>query len=74
MPLLDTLAITGFAKKRMLLSTSIRQLAFYLGSALSAVFYGKLLDEAQWEYTLIISSIFALIGAIFMSFIRRENK
>lgn len=74
MPLLDTLAITGFAKERMLLSTSIRQLAFYLGSALSAVFYGKLLDEAQWEYTLIISSIFALIGAIFMSFIHVENK
>lgn len=74
MPLLDTLAITGFAKERTLLSTSIRQLAFYLGSALSAVFYGKLLDEAQWEYTLIISSIFALIGTIFMSFIRVENK
>lgn len=74
MPLLDTLAIIGFAKEKILLSTSIRQLAFYLGGALSATFYGKLLDEAKWEYTLIISSILAFIGTVFMSFIRIENK
>lgn len=70
MPLLDTLAITGFSKERTLVSTSIRQLSFYLGSALSAVMYGNLLDSGNWEDALIISAILALAGAISMSFIR----
>ncbi|MGD8165378.1 MFS transporter [Pantoea sp. FN0307] len=74
MPLLDTLAITGFSKERSLLSTSIRQLSFYLGSALSAVIYGDLLDGGHWEKTLIISAGLALAGAVFMSFIRVKNE
>lgn len=74
MPLLDTLAITGFSKERTLLSTSVRQLSFYLGSAVSAVIYGDLLEKAQWENTLIISAGLALAGAIFMSFIRIKNE
>ncbi|MBK5013396.1 MULTISPECIES: MFS transporter [Pantoea] len=74
MPLLDTLAITGFSKERTLLSTSIRQLSFYLGSALSAVIYGDLLDSGHWENTLIISAGLALAGAVFMSFIRVKNE
>lgn len=74
MPLLDTLAITGFSKERTLLSTSIRQLSFYLGSALSAVIYGGLLDSGHWEKTLIISAGFALAGAIFMSLIRVHHE
>ncbi|MGK3142245.1 MFS transporter [Pantoea sp. C2G6] len=74
MPLLDTLAITGFSKDRTLLSTSIRQLAFYLGSALSAMVYGDLLDGGHWENALIISAVLALSGAIFMSFIRVKKE
>lgn len=74
MPLLDTLAITGFSKERTLLSTSIRQLSFYLGGAVSAVIYGDLLESARWEKTLIISAGLALTGAIFMSFIRVKDK
>ncbi|HDL8052700.1 TPA: MFS transporter [Yersinia enterocolitica] len=74
MPLLDTLAITGFSKERTLLSTSIRQLSFYLGSALSAVIYGDLLDGGHWEKTLIISAGLSLAGAIFMSLIRVKNE
>jgi predicted MFS family arabinose efflux permease len=74
MPLLDTLAITGFSKDRTLLSTSIRQLAFYLGSALSAIAYGDLLDGGHWENALIISAVLALSGAIFMSLIRVKNE
>lgn len=70
MPLLDTLAITGFAEGKTLLSTSIRQLSFYMGSALSAILYGDLLDAGRWEETLVISSVFALAGAVFMSLIR----
>lgn len=74
MPLLDTLAITGFSKERTLLSTSIRQLSFYLGSALSAMIYGEMLDSGHWEKTLIISAIFALAGTIFMSLIRVHHE
>lgn len=74
MPLLDTLAIAGFSKERTLLSTSIRQLSFYLGSAFSAVIYGDLLDGGHWEKTLIISAGLALAGAIFMSLIRVKNE
>lgn len=74
MPLLDTLAITGFSKDRTLLSTSIRQLSFYLGSAVSAVVYGDLLESARWENALIISAGLALAGAIFMSFIRIKHE
>ncbi|MGU3489309.1 MFS transporter [Enterobacter bugandensis] len=74
MPLLDTLAITGFAKERTLLSTSIRQLSFYLGSALSAILYGDLLDKGHWEQTLVISAMLALTGALFMSLIRVKHE
>ncbi|ENZ0173315.1 hypothetical protein ACF958_002083 [Providencia rettgeri] len=74
MPLLDTLAITGFSTERTLLSTSVRQLAFYLGSALSAITYGRLLDAGYWEKALVISSIFAFVGTIFMSLIHVKNK
>ncbi|TPG56772.1 MFS transporter [Ewingella americana] len=74
MPLLDTLAITGFSKDRTLLSTSIRQLSFYLGSALSAMIYGDLLDGGHWENTLVISAGLAFAGAIFMSLIRVKNE
>lgn len=74
MPLLDTLAITGFAKERTLLSTSIRQLSFYLGSALSAILYGDLLDKGHWEQTLMISAMLALTGALFMSLIRVKHE
>jgi MFS family permease len=74
MPLLDTLAITGFSKERTLLSTSMRQLSFYLGSALSAVIYGDLLDVGHWEKALIISAVLALTGAVFMSFIRVKKE
>ncbi|MBL5914251.1 MFS transporter [Enterobacter asburiae] len=74
MPLLDTLAITGFSKDKTLLSTTLRQFSFYLGSAVSAVVYGDLLAGAHWEDTLIISAGFALAGAIFMSFIRIKHK
>ncbi|WP_224653021.1 MFS transporter [Pectobacterium versatile] len=73
MPLLDTLAITGFAKERTLLSTSIRQLSFYLGSALSAVIYGKILDSGHWENALVISAVLALTGSLFMTMIRVKN-
>lgn len=70
MPLLDTLAITGFSKDRTLISTSVRQLAFYLGSALSAIIYGHFLESGQWENALIFSAVFALGGALFMAMIR----
>ncbi|MDG0800125.1 MFS transporter [Pectobacterium polaris] len=73
MPLLDTLAITGFAKESTLLSTSIRQLSFYLGSALSAVIYGKILDSGHWENALVISAVLALTGSLFMTMIRVKN-
>lgn len=70
MPLLDTLTITGFSKNRTLISTSVRQLAFYLGSAFSAIIYGHLLENEQWENALVFSAVFALGGALFMALIR----
>lgn len=73
MPLLDTLAITGFSKERTLVSTSIRQLAFYLGSALSAIIYGDLLSHAKWESALVLSAGLAITGTLFMAFIRIQD-
>lgn len=73
MPLLDTLAITAFSESRTLLSVSVRQLSFYLGSAISSVAYGILLDNNQWEISLIVSAVLALTGACFMSAIRVKN-
>lgn len=74
MPLLDTLAITGFSKDRTLLSTCMRQLAFYLGGAISALIYGKLLNNGQWEAALILSAAFATTGALFLSLIRTNKE
>ncbi|OXX51474.1 MFS transporter [Vibrio sp. V12_P9A6T4] len=73
MPLLDTLAITGFDSSRTLISTSIRQLSFYLGSAVSAVIYGHLLNDGNWKYSLILSGILALIGSIFLLMIEEKK-
>ncbi|HDZ9224732.1 TPA: MFS transporter [Vibrio cholerae] len=73
MPLLDTLAITGFDSSRTLISTSIRQLSFYLGSAVSAVIYGYLLNDGNWKYSLILSGILAFIGSIFLLMIKEKK-
>jgi MFS family permease len=75
MPLLDTLAITGFNSNRTLLATSVRQLAFYLGGALSALLFGYLLELGRWQTTLLCAASMAFVGAILLTFIteKKEN-
>lgn len=70
MPLLDTLTITGFDKSRVLISSSVRQLSFYLGSAFAAIMYGSLFQHNDWTMALIYSAIMALAGTIALSFVK----
>lgn len=74
MPLLDTLTITGFDKNRVLISSSIRQLSFYLGSAFAAIIYGRLFQQNNWTLALIYSAIMALAGTIALSFVKEYQK
>ncbi|WP_447766517.1 MFS transporter [Aeromonas veronii] len=70
MPLLDTLTITGFNQSRTLISSSLRQLSFYLGSAASAVIYGRFLESGEWDKALLFSALLAGLGIVSMSFIK----
>lgn len=74
MPLLDTLAITGFSRTRTLLATSVRQLAFYLGGALSALLFGYLLELGRWQTALVCAASMSLVGAILLTFITEEKE
>ncbi|GDY34002.1 MFS transporter [Gandjariella thermophila] len=70
MPLLDTLAVAGFARPRQLVSISLRQSSFYLGGAVAAAVYGALLDGGRWQATLWVSAACALVGSLTMTLVR----
>lgn len=70
MPLLDTVAMTGVAQSRQLVSVSLRQSSFYLGGAIAAAVYGQLLDRGHWQATLWVSAGCALVGALAMTLVR----
>lgn len=70
MPLLDTVAMAGFARSRQLVSVSLRQSSFYLGGAISAAVYGRLLSEGHWQAALAVSAGCALVGALAMALVR----
>lgn len=70
MPLLDTVAMSGFARSRHLMSISVRQSSFYLGGAVSAAVYGQLLSKGQWQAALWVSAACALVGALAMALVR----
>jgi predicted MFS family arabinose efflux permease len=74
MPILDTLTITGFNKSRVLISSSVRQVSFYLGSACAAIIYGELFQNHNWTTALLYSAIMALSGAFLLSLIREYQK
>lgn len=67
MPILDTLAVTGFLPHNRLASTGVRQSAFYLGGSVAAGLYGFLLGQGQWRLSLVIAATTALLGAVAMS-------
>ncbi|WP_394617338.1 MFS transporter [Lentzea sp. JNUCC 0626] len=69
MPLLDTVAMSGFTRSRHLVSISVRQSSFYLGGAVAAAVYGQLLSQGQWQAALLISAACALVGALAMALV-----
>ncbi|GHH39514.1 MFS transporter [Streptomyces candidus] len=73
MPLLDTVAISGFLPRRRLVSTSLRQSSFYLGGAVAAAVYGDLLQRGNWQATLWISGGCALAGAVAVTLVREAD-
>ncbi|MGW0749861.1 MFS transporter [Streptomyces sp. NPDC002587] len=70
MPLLDTVAMSGFAPARQMFSIGLRQSSFYLGGAVAAAVYGELLDGGQWQAALWVSAACALIGSLAMTLVR----
>ncbi len=74
MPLLDTLTISGFDNNRILISSSIRQLSFYLGGAFAAMIYGELFQNQDWAKALIYSAIMTLCGAIALYFVKEKEQ
>ncbi|MEU0739299.1 MFS transporter [Streptomyces sp. NPDC006134] len=70
MPLLDTVAMSGFAPARRLVSISLRQSSFYLGGAVAAAVYGNLLNQGDWRAALWVSGGCALAGALAVTLVR----
>jgi MFS family permease len=70
MPLLDTVAMAGFERSRQLVSISLRQASFYLGGAVAAAVYGRLLGEGHWQAALWVSAGCALVGTLAMTWVR----
>lgn len=64
MPLLDNMTITYFSNDRTLLSSSIRQAFFYLGSAGASIVYGYLLQQENWPMTFIYAAAMTFFGSI----------
>ncbi|MEV7519292.1 MFS transporter [Streptomyces sp. NPDC091371] len=74
MPLLDTVAMSGFAPARQIVSIALRQSSFYLGGAVAAAVYGELLDGGRWQAALWISAACALVGSLAMTFVRNAER
>ncbi|MER8031641.1 MFS transporter [Streptomyces bauhiniae] len=70
MPLLDTVAMSGFAPARQVVSIALRQSSFYLGGAVAAAVYGSLLGAGRWQAALWISAGCALVGSLAMTLVR----
>ncbi|MGW6706707.1 MFS transporter [Streptomyces sp. NPDC054956] len=70
MPLLDTVAMSGFAPARQIVSIALRQSSFYLGGAVAAAVYGELLDGGRWQTALWVSAGCALVGSLAMTLVR----
>lgn len=70
MPLLDTVAMSGFAPARQIVSIALRQSSFYLGGAVAAAVYGELLDGGRWQSALWVSAGCALVGSLAMTLVR----
>lgn len=73
MPLLDTVAMSGFAPARQMVSIGMRQSSFYLGGAVAAAVYGNLLDGGQWQTALWVSAGCALVGSLAMTMVRSNE-
>ncbi|MFG2875265.1 MFS transporter [Streptomyces sp. NPDC048337] len=73
MPLLDTVAMSGFAPARQMVSIGMRQSSFYLGGAVAAAVYGDLLDGGQWQTALWVSAACALVGSLAMTMVRTNE-
>ncbi|GAA5014746.1 hypothetical protein GCM10025734_62560 [Kitasatospora paranensis] len=73
MPLLDTVAMAGFAPARQVVSIALRQSSFYLGGAVAAAVYGALLDAGDWRAALWVSAGCALVGSLAMTLVRNHE-
>ncbi|MET9294338.1 MFS transporter [Streptomyces sp. NPDC003077] len=73
MPLLDTVAMAGFAPARQMVSIALRQSSFYLGGAVAAAVYGGLLDGGRWQAALWVSAGCALVGSLAMALVRNAG-
>ncbi|WP_432114458.1 MFS transporter [Streptomyces sp. S1] len=73
MPLLDTVAMSGFAPARQIVSIALRQSSFYLGGAVAAAVYGSLLDDGRWQAALWVSAGCALVGSLAMTLVRNAE-
>ncbi|MEU2234435.1 MFS transporter [Streptomyces vietnamensis] len=73
MPLLDTVAMSGFAPARQMVSIGMRQSSFYLGGAVAAAVYGDLLDGGRWQTALWVSAGCALVGSLAMTLVRNNE-
>ncbi|MET9936245.1 MFS transporter, partial [Streptomyces sp. NPDC006324] len=74
MPLLDTVAMSGFAPARQIVSIALRQSSFYLGGAVAAAVYGSLLDGGRWQAALWVSAGCALVGSLAMTLVRNAER
>ncbi|MFE0457889.1 MFS transporter [Kitasatospora sp. NPDC058965] len=73
MPLLDTVAMSGFAPARQVVSIALRQSSFYLGGAVAAAVYGALLGAGRWQAALWVSAGCALVGSLTMILVRTHE-
>jgi predicted MFS family arabinose efflux permease len=73
MPILDAVTISAFTKEQSILSTTSRQLAFYIGGAAAAIAYGLLLQAGQSSVAIALSGVMATLGGLILLMVREHE-
>lgn len=73
MPILDALTISAFTKEQSILSTTSRQLAFYIGGSAAAIAYGLLLQAGHSSGAITLSGVMATLGGLILIMVREHE-
>ncbi len=73
MPILDAVTISAFTKEQSIISTTSRQLAFYIGGSAAAFAYGLLLQAGQSSTAIALSGVMATLGGLLLLMVREHE-